>query len=75
MQYEVSVSREASELKKDDLFALGGQVCKVLATRERVGQAGSIHVRFKLKSDVSSDFYTMWINSKYKFEVLIPKRT
>lgn len=60
---------KAEQLKKDDLFELGGFMCKVLTVIPRVGQSGSVVIRFKLKSDLTRDFYTMQINSKYDFEV------
>lgn len=60
---------EAQQLKKDDRFIVGGQLCKVLFVVPRIGQDGAVMIRFRLVSDLSRDFYSMWINAKYKFEV------
>lgn len=69
---ETTLSRKAEELQKDDQFEVGGRRCKVLAVIPRIGQPGAVLIRFKLTSDLSKDFYSMWINEKFQFDIYVP---
>lgn len=66
---ESVIEVKAKDLKKDNVFYLGGAKCKVISVIPRIGQPGAVMVRFKLKSDVSRDFYSMWINEVFVFQV------
>lgn len=69
---ETVLQRRAEELQKDDQFEVGGAMCKVLTVIPRIGQPGAVLIRFRLVSDLTRDFYSMWINAKYTFNIHVP---